>query len=120
MPELVNHSRKLFADDTKLIAFIRHPTDKELLQKDIDALVCWSRAWKNSFNEKKCKVMHFDRKKLDALNGALHTTPSDPSFDVDQNHQRFTMKGQNDRPHVLGETLFERDLGILIDNSTIR
>jgi ribonuclease P/MRP protein subunit RPP40 len=118
MPDLVNHFCKLFADDTKLIAVIRDPTDKDILQQDIDALVCWSQTWKMSFNERKCKVMHFEKKYTDHLNEAFNTTTSDPNWDVDPNqrHQLFTMKDQNGIAHVLGETSSERDLGIIIDN----
>ena len=68
MPELVNHFCKLFADDTMLIAIIRDTINRELFQKNIDALVTWSNTWKMCFNEDKCKVMYFERGKRDALN----------------------------------------------------
>ena len=40
MSVVVNHIIKLFADDSKLIGVIKNNSDLELVQKDLDALVC--------------------------------------------------------------------------------
>ena len=47
----------LFADDTKLFHCIKSPNNVRELQKDIDALFCWSKQWFLSFNINKCKVL---------------------------------------------------------------
>ena len=91
------------------------------MQADIDNLVLWSNTWKMSFNEDKCKVMFFDKRKNNQLNEAFScdqyisddlNSDSDPQFI----HQRFTMTDPSNNTHILGETTTERDLGILVDN----
>ncbi len=49
MPAVVNHIIKLFADDSKLIGVIKNNSDLELVQKDLDALVCWANEWRMLF-----------------------------------------------------------------------
>ena len=44
MPAVDNHIIKLFADDSKLIGVIKSNSDLELVQKDLDALVCWAKS----------------------------------------------------------------------------
>ena len=55
---IVKSSLVLFADDTKLFRCIKSLYDVKELQKDIDALYCWSKQWLLSFNITKCKVLH--------------------------------------------------------------
>ena len=50
-----------FADDTKLFKEVRHNTDCEALQRDLDNVVLWAQKWQMQFNVKKCKVMHVGR-----------------------------------------------------------
>ncbi len=59
MPSLAQHFCKLFADDTKLLAFIKKAEDLDLLQQDIDNLILWLKTRLMLFNEEKCKVMQF-------------------------------------------------------------
>ena len=119
MPSVASHLCKLFADDTKLIAIIKEEQDKVQLQTDIDALVNWSKNWLMSFNEGKCKVLFFERKKSNELNLAFHCADiDDPNCLVDPHnrHQRFTMQDSSGKFHILEESTLERDLGILVDN----
>jgi len=117
MPELVHHFCKLFADDTKLLAVIRDSKDIDIAQKDLDALVNWSKVWKMKFNEDKCKVMHFERAKYDILNKAFSATSSNRNWDSDPHarHHKFTMTDLNHIQHTLEETENDRDLGVHID-----
>ena len=119
MPGLVHHFCKLFADDTKLIAIFKNSSDKILLQKDIDALVNWSNIWKISFNEEKGKAMFIGGKKFDTLNSAFiwPEDSSDPNLDTDPHDRQCRFK-MNDS--ILGETIAERDLGIMVDNKLNR
>ena len=48
----------MFADDTKLWAYIRSEADSQSLQRDLDKLVEWSNEWQLGFNPAKSKVMH--------------------------------------------------------------
>jgi len=57
LPTIVKSSLVLFADDTKLFRCIKSLYDVKELQKDIDALYCWSKQWLLSFNITKCKVL---------------------------------------------------------------
>ena len=119
MPTAASHLCKLFADDTKLIAVIKNDQDKAQLQLDIDALVNWSKSWLMSFNEGKCKVLFFEKKKSNELNLAFHCADNDdPNCFVDPHnrHQRFTMQDSFGMAHILEESIVERDLGIQVDN----
>ena len=54
---------KLFADDTKLYRVVDSQEDANLLQEDLDQMVEWSHTWQLPFNDRKCKVMHYGKKK---------------------------------------------------------
>ena len=60
LPEWVQNSIKMFADDTKIWVKIHRMEDKESLQHDLDNLIEWSKKWLLAFNTEKCKVMHID------------------------------------------------------------
>jgi len=79
---------KLFADDAKIYRRIRSPSDRTILQEDIGKLQLWSQKWLLSFNEEKCKVIHFGAK--------------NPAY-------KYTMGGT-----TLATTVKEKDLGIII------
>ncbi len=51
----------LFADDAKCQKRIMSLTDCHTLQRDLDALVAWSKEWKLQFSPHKCKVMSISR-----------------------------------------------------------
>lgn len=58
IPELVQGTAKLFADDAKIFD---KDYNKDSLQKDLDILYEWSSQWLLRFNESKCKIMHIGR-----------------------------------------------------------
>lgn len=66
--------------------------------------VDWSHKWKMSFNEKKCKVMHFNKRPTNILNTAF---PSEN----DMENAPFTMNNVSGMSHNLKETTVEFDLG---------
>jgi len=45
LPLWIVNSMSMFADDTKLWAYIRSEADSKSLQKDLDMLVEWSNEW---------------------------------------------------------------------------
>jgi len=55
--ENVSSPIHLFADDCLIYREIRSPSDCNLLQKDLNALVNWSKTWGMMFNIKKCNIM---------------------------------------------------------------
>ncbi|XP_014679418.1 PREDICTED: RNA-directed DNA polymerase from mobile element jockey-like, partial [Priapulus caudatus] len=58
----IDSTLRLFADDCLIYKPIRSGADTELLQKDIDKLVQWSKNWQMSFNPKKCTTLTISRK----------------------------------------------------------
>ena len=53
----VNSSIRLFVDDCLVYRETQKKEDCELLQKDLDVLVAWSKTWGMAFNVKKCNVV---------------------------------------------------------------
>ncbi|MES9881006.1 MAG: reverse transcriptase domain-containing protein, partial [Sedimenticola sp.] len=58
MPEMVNCTMKLFADDSKMYRRIGQNAINILLQSDLDKIQEWSDNWQMVLNHKKCKHMH--------------------------------------------------------------
>ncbi len=95
IPEIVNSSIKLFADDTKAWRVLKTEEDRVKLQQDLDSLEEWSRKWLLKFNASKCKVMHIGRK----------------------NTKASYFMGEGDTRSELEETETEKDLGVWISNT---
>ena len=55
LPSCVNSTLLLFADDAKLFRCIKSNFDVDQLQRDINALMEWSKLWLLSFNISKSK-----------------------------------------------------------------
>ena len=63
LPDHVKSSCKIFADDTKVYSKVESLVETTELQKDLDNLVCWSKAWLQTFKAAKCKSnAHWTRK----------------------------------------------------------
>ena len=58
----VDSKIRLFADDCLLYKKIATTEDCNLLQKDLDTLVEWSKTWGMAFNVKKCNVLSITNK----------------------------------------------------------
>jgi hypothetical protein len=65
MPEMVESSTYLFADDTKIFREIREENDEKMLQADLNSLQSWSDTWLLKFHPNKCKVMSVANKSVD-------------------------------------------------------
>jgi len=61
MPQCVDSSLFMFADDTKAFREIVNSSDNDLLQNDIDNLSKWSADWLIKFHPEKCSVMHLGK-----------------------------------------------------------
>lgn len=59
LPECINSSCKIFADDTKLY---NNASNQSIIQNDLLNLLEWSRLWPLSFNVNKCCVLHMGNK----------------------------------------------------------
>ena len=85
-----------FADDTKAVHIIKGEADRANLQMDIDNLVSWSDEWQMLFNADKCKVVHIGK--------------NNPGFS-------YTMGGFAPAGSVLGHSVVEKDLGVLVSST---
>ena len=90
LPESVRSHIQLFADDAKLYRSVMLPEDSGRLQLDLNALTAWSATWQLTFNETKCKSLHFGRS---------------------NQRSSYMMNGI-----PLDQVSEERDLGIIIDS----
>ena len=96
LPEGLNSTCKMFADDTKLIATIRPShmkEDRAKLQEDIDKISEWCSDWHMCLNSEKCKMMSVGRLNLDGV---------------------YTIADQNGKTSQLTAVTSERDLGMVI------
>jgi hypothetical protein len=57
MPDVVQPTTYLFADDTKLYNHRNCAQENMNLQKDLDALKKWSDTWLLKFHPNKCKLV---------------------------------------------------------------
>ena len=80
-----------YADDTKGLRVVDTEDQARLLQTDLDNLSMWSVEWQMLFNIDKCHILHF---------GAIN-----PCRDYQINS------------HPLKHVEYEKDLGVLIDNT---
>ena len=95
LPETVDPSSHifLFADDTKVFREINCIQDRQILQKDIDNMLAWSKKWLLKFHPEKCVMMSLGK------NSAYSK----------ENHI-YQMEGHN-----LNYSNCEKDLGVYID-----
>ena len=107
LPDVVDCSIRIFADDTKIYLPIQSYQDHKKLQNNINALLEWSDRWLLRFNSNKCKI--------------LHIGDNNPKYDYVMN--------ENGELVDLKSTDCEKDLGIYVDyklkfdqhiNATIR
>ena len=83
---------RMFADDTKIFAYVDIPDANEKLQRDF-ALQDWSDQWQLRFNVSKCTTMHLGR-----------------------NNRQFKYYMKDSNLNVeLEETVCESDLGVHMD-----
>ena len=100
IPDSIDNTIKLFADDTKLSQVIEGDINTGLsMQRDLDKLSDWSDTWQLSFNIPKCKRMHAGK--------------NPPKF-------QYSMSDNGVRK-ILKETHEEKDLGVMVtDDLTCR
>lgn len=94
LPDGVQSSCKIFADDTKIY---ERSKNYDSIQDDLMYLAEWSEKWNLNFNVQKCKVLHFQYKKQ-----------------VNPKH-KYKMSEGSDTCY-LGECSEEKDLGVTFDD----
>ena len=66
-PDLIESLVKISVDDTKLLRKISDENDEATLQLDLNRIGDWARKWKLFFNELKCKVLRFGKRRNDVF-----------------------------------------------------
>ena len=61
LPDNINSSTRLFADDCILYRQIRNNNDQHLLQEDLDRLATWKKTWGMEFHPQKCSVLSISK-----------------------------------------------------------
>ena len=61
LPDNINSSTRLFADDCILYRQIRNNNDQHLLQEDLDRLATWEKTWGMKFHPQKCSVLRISK-----------------------------------------------------------
>ena len=67
LPENLQSSVRLFADDALLYGIISSEDDCDKLQADLSELECWQDRWPMKFNPSKCKIISISTKKSPPL-----------------------------------------------------
>ena len=62
MPEGLNATVRLFADDTIVYLTVISDADAGTLQADLDKLGTWEKTWKMEFHPGECNVLHISRR----------------------------------------------------------
>ena len=91
LPQCLNSTVKMFADDLKLIA---NSSDKTVVESNLKSLEEWERNWLLEFNTSKCKVMHLE-------------------FN-DNEHLEYSLDDK-----ILYKTVQEKDLGVLTSGTLL-
>ena len=63
LPDCVNATARLFADDSALYRVIDSVEDAQSLQQDLDRLQLWEAKWSMEFNPDKCEVIRVTNKR---------------------------------------------------------
>ena len=91
LPDIVESTCQLFADDAKIFRSVKTIDGSRILQDDIKKLVAWSKRWQLPFNVDKCKSLHTGRTKRRPI---------------------YEMEGQQ-----LGQLEGQKDLGVIVDDA---
>ena len=57
LPQNINSTVRLFADDCVIYKEIKSSQDADILQKDLETLSAWEKLWQMKFNSDKCYVL---------------------------------------------------------------
>ena len=92
LPDVVDSTVYVFADDTKIFNIVKNKGDMNTLQRDLSELTEWSNTWLLKFHPDKCKHMHIGR------------FNPDPDF-------KFTLMDKD-----LETVNDEKDIGVILDS----
>ena len=101
MPECVDSTTYLFADDTKIFREIKSPNNEEKLQNDLDELQKWSDTWLVlKFHPNKCKVLTVSNRKM-----------------AEKEANTYHLYDNEGKEVKLERSDGEKDIGVLVDET---
>jgi len=100
LPDCVNSSPYMFADDTKIYREIRSINDRNMLQNDLDKLFNWSCNSRLKFHPGKCKVLEISSK-----------------YTQQQVKPQYVLQDYNGNSVPLGVASHEKDIGVIFESS---
>jgi len=100
MPECVDSTTYLFADDTKIFKEIKSSNDEGKLQNDLDELQKWSDTWLLKFHPNKCKVLTVSNRKM-----------------AEKEANNYHLHDKEGKEVKLGQSDGEKDIGVLVDET---
>jgi thymidine kinase len=100
MPECVDSTTYLFADDTKIFREIKSPNDEEKLQNDLDELQKWSDTWLLKFHPNKCKVLTVSNRKM-----------------AEKEANNYHLYDNEGKEVKMEQSDGEKDIGVLVDET---
>ena len=74
LPNGIESSVRLFADDCILYSTVAGPEDVGRLQRDLDTLTTWQNKWQMAFNAQKCYVMRISHARSPHQFTYIHST----------------------------------------------
>ena len=74
MPESIQSSIRLFADDTIMYLTISNQSDCQTLQRDLSKLELWEREWLMAFSPDKWEVIRITKKKKKLSSSTINST----------------------------------------------
>ncbi|MEW8547072.1 MAG: reverse transcriptase family protein [Candidatus Thiodiazotropha sp.] len=97
LPEVIQASIKLFADDAKIYQIVSSEEDINQFQENINRAVNWSKTWQMFYNTAKCKHLHV----------GSH----------DQNQEYTMTTSEEPISTTITKVDREKDLGVVVDKS---
>ena len=82
LPENVNSTVYMYADDTKIYREIQSDDDHEVLQRDLETLKTWSDRWLLKFHPSKCYCINIGKKNDDVITFKYSMTEDGNKFDM--------------------------------------
>ena len=124
IPDIVDSTILLFADDIKIFRCIKSHEDYIWLQSDLNCLSEWSFKWKLKFNVSKCNTLHLGTKENNtyflcgtAIQSAQSFRDLGVMIDQDLKFHEHTSLVTNKANHILG--LIKRRFSYLDSNMLV-
>ena len=89
LPEHVNSTVYMYADDTKIYREIQSDYDHEVLQRDLETLKTWSDRWPLKFHPSKCYCINIGKKNDEVITFKYSMTEDGNKFDMTRVNEKY-------------------------------